>query len=81
MAHIILERNVTSMRNIFFVTATVFYPTLFSTFRLDFLALRGDCMIPFCRDEISTRSAGTDFTLRLQWKINSRPGEAGQFST
>ena len=38
-------------------------------------------MIPVCRDEISSRPAGTDLTLRLHVKIKFRPGKAGQFST
>ena len=38
-------------------------------------------MIPVCRDEISTRPAGTDFTLRLHVEIKFRPGKAGHFST
>ena len=38
-------------------------------------------MIPACRDEISTRPAETDFTLRLHVEIKFRPGKAGQFST
>ena len=38
-------------------------------------------MIPVCRDEISTRPAGRDLTLRLHVEIKFRPGRAGQFST
>ena len=38
-------------------------------------------MIPACRDEISTRPAETDFTLRLYVEIKFRPGKAEQFST
>ena len=38
-------------------------------------------MIPACQDEISTRPAETDFTLRLHEEIKFRPGKAGQFST
>ena len=38
-------------------------------------------MIPACRDEISTRSAETDFTLQLHVEIKFRPGMTGQFST
>ena len=34
-----------------------------------------------CRDEISTRPAGADFTLRLHVEIKFHPGKAGQFST
>ena len=34
-----------------------------------------------CRDEISTRPAGTDFTLRLHRGIKLSPGKTGQFST
>ena len=37
----------------------------------------GDYMIPACRDEISTRPAETDFTLRLHVKITFCPGRAG----
>ena len=37
-------------------------------------------MIPACGDEISTRPAGIDFTLRLHVEIKFRPGKAGQFS-
>ena len=37
-------------------------------------------MIPACRDEISTRPAETDFTLRLHVEIKFRLGKAGQFS-
>ena len=33
--------------------------------------LGGDYMIPSCRDEISTRPAETEFTLRLMWKLHS----------
>ena len=36
-------------------------------------------MIPVCRDEISARPAGTDFSLRLHVEIKFRPGKAGQF--
>ena len=45
------------------------------------LTVGGDYMIPICRDEISTRPAGTDFTLRLHWGIKLHPGKVGQFST
>ena len=38
-------------------------------------------MIQACRDEVSTRPAETDFTLRLHVEIKFRPGKAGQFST
>ena len=38
-------------------------------------------MIPVCRDEISLRPAGTDFTLRLHVEIKFRPGKERQFST
>ena len=38
-------------------------------------------MISACFDEISTRPAETDFTLRLHVEIKFRPGKAGQFST
>ena len=38
-------------------------------------------MIPACRDEISTRPAETDFTLRVHVEIKFNPGKAGQFST
>ena len=38
-------------------------------------------MIPFCRDEISTDPAGTDFTLVLHEEINFHPGKAGQVFT
>ena len=38
-------------------------------------------MIQACRDEISTRPAETDFTLRLNAEIKFRPGKAGQTST
>ena len=38
-------------------------------------------MIPVCRNEISTRAAGTDFTLRLHGEIKFHSGKAGQFST
>ena len=34
-----------------------------------------------CRDEISTRPAGTDFTLWLHRGIKLPPGKTGQFST
>ena len=34
-----------------------------------------------CRDEISTRPAEKDFTLRLHVEIKFRPGKAAQFST
>ena len=38
-------------------------------------------MIPMCRDKISTRPAGADFTLRLHGKITFHRGKMGQFST
>ena len=38
-------------------------------------------MILVCRDEISTRSTGTDFTRRLHGEIKFHLGKAGQFST
>ena len=38
-------------------------------------------MIPPSRDEISTRPAEIDFTLRLHVEIQFRPGKTGQFST
>ena len=38
-------------------------------------------MVPVCRDEISTRPAEADFTLRLYVEIKFRPGKTGQFST
>ena len=37
-------------------------------------------MIRVCWDEISTRPAGTDFTLRVHVEIKFCPGKAGQFS-
>ena len=37
-------------------------------------------MIPACRDEISTRPAETNFTLRVHVEIKHRTGKAGQFS-
>ena len=37
-------------------------------------------MIPVFLDEISTRSVGTDFTLRLHEEIEFHPGKTGQFS-
>ena len=37
-------------------------------------------MIPVCRDEISTRSAGTDFNIRFHEEIKFHPDKAGQFS-
>ena len=43
--------------------------------------LGGDYMIPVCRDEISARPAGTEFSLLLHVEIKFRPGKAGQFST
>ena len=43
--------------------------------------LGGDYMIPFRSDEISTRPAGTDFTLRLHGEIIFYPCKAGQVST
>ena len=45
------------------------------------ICLSGDYMIPVCNDEISTRPAGTDFTLRLQAEIKFCPDKAGKFST
>ena len=36
-------------------------------------------MIPVCRDEISTRPARTDFTLRLHVEIKSSPGKVLKF--
>ena len=41
------------------------------------IVLGGDNMIPAYRDEISTRSAETDFTLRLHVEVKFRPGKAG----
>ena len=41
----------------------------------------GDYMIPACRDEISTRPAEADITLRLHEEIKFCPGKVGQFST
>ena len=38
-------------------------------------------MIPACGDEILTRPAETDFTLRLHVEIKLRPDKTGQFST
>ena len=38
-------------------------------------------MILVCRDDISTSSVGTNFTLRLHWEIIFHLGKAGQFST
>ena len=38
-------------------------------------------MMSFCRNEISTRPAGTDFTLRLHEEINFHTGKLGQVST
>ena len=38
-------------------------------------------MNPVCQDEVSTRPAGTDFTLRLHREIKFDPGKTGQFST
>ena len=40
-----------------------------------------DYMIPVCRDEISTPTAGTDFTLQLDVEIKFRPDNAGQYSS
>ena len=41
--------------------------------------LDGDYTIPVCRDEILTRAAGTDLTLRLH--VQFCTGKVGQFST
>ena len=38
-------------------------------------------MNPVCQDQISTRPAETDFTLRLLREIEFHPGKLGQFST
>ena len=38
-------------------------------------------MTPVCRDEISTRPGGTDFTLQLNGEIKFHSGKAGQFFT
>ena len=38
-------------------------------------------MNPVCQDQISTRPAETDFTLRLLKEIEFHPGKLGQFST
>ena len=38
-------------------------------------------MVPSFRDEISTRPAGTDFTLRLHGENNVYPGKGEQVST
>ena len=43
--------------------------------------LSGDCLIPVSRDEISTRPARTDFTLRLQGAIKFYHEKEGQFCT
>ena len=43
--------------------------------------LGGDYIIPFRWDEISTRPAGTDFTLRLHGEISFYPCKGGQVST
>ena len=48
---------------------------------IQIISLGGDYMIPFCRDEILTRPAGTDFTLRLHWEIKFHPGKVGQVYT
>ena len=40
-------------------------------------SLGGDYMILACPDEISTRPAETDFTLRLHAEIKFRPRKAG----
>ena len=37
----------------------------------------GDYMVPVCWDEISTRLAGKDSTLRLHVEIKFRHGKAG----
>ena len=50
---------------------------VFVTFSL----LGGDYMIPFCQDEISTRPAGKDFTLRLHGEIHFHRGKAGPVFT
>ena len=41
----------------------------------------GDYMILFCKDEISTRPAGTNFTLRLPGEISFHPGKGSRFPT
>ena len=51
------------------------------TFLWKFYKLRCWLRVPVSRDEISTRPAGTDFTLRLHASIKFHPGRAGQFST
>ena len=38
-------------------------------------------MNPVCRDEISTRPAGADFSLRLHRETKFHPGKVEQFST
>ena len=38
-------------------------------------------MIPVCRDEISIRSAGTNFTIRVYAEIKYHPGKTEQFFT
>ena len=45
------------------------------------LVIGGNYMIPFCRDEISTRPARAEIILRLLGEINFHPGKAGHFST
>ena len=54
---------------------------ILSTILYLMLAFGGDYTILVCQDEISTRPAGTDFTLRLYVEIKFRPCKAGQFST
>ena len=41
--------------------------------------LGGDYMIPVCRDEISARLAGTDFTLQLHGETKFHPDKAVRF--
>ena len=38
-------------------------------------------MILFCRNEISTRQAGADFTLQLHGEVNFHPDKVAQVST
>ena len=38
-------------------------------------------MIPVGRDEVSSRPAGTDFTLRLHGEIKFHPSKVEQLST
>ena len=73
--------NINSIKNKIVQLTDICKTSLIEILCIDETKLGGDYMFPACRDEISTRPAETDFTLRLHVEIKFRPGKAGQFST